>query len=83
MIKKNNLEYPFVIYPAEEGGYVAEVPSLKGCLAQGETLEETLSELRIVTNLWIESALDNGEKLPNTKLEIENFKKKISSLEII
>ncbi|MGI8668270.1 MAG: type II toxin-antitoxin system HicB family antitoxin [Aridibacter sp.] len=77
------MEYPFVIYPAEEGGYVAEVPSLKGCLAQGETLEETLSELRIVTNLWIESALDNGEKLPNTKLEIENFKKKISSLEII
>lgn len=83
MSKKNNLEYPFVIYPAEEGGYVAEVPSLKGCLAQGETLEETLSEIKIVTELWVESALDNGEKLPNIKLEVENFKKKIRNLEII
>jgi antitoxin HicB len=30
------LNYPIVIYPCDEGGYVAEVPALKGCLAQGE-----------------------------------------------
>jgi predicted RNase H-like HicB family nuclease len=28
---KSALKYPIVIYPAEEGGYVAEVPALKGC----------------------------------------------------
>ena len=36
------MQYPIVIYPCEEGGYVAEIPALKGCLAQGETLEEVL-----------------------------------------
>jgi hypothetical protein len=32
--------YPIVIYPYDEGGYVAEIPALKGCLAQGETLPD-------------------------------------------
>jgi antitoxin HicB len=41
--------YPIIIYPCEKGGYVAEIPALKGCLAQGETLPETLQELEIVT----------------------------------
>lgn len=36
--------YPVVIYPAEKGGYVAEVPALKACLAQGETPAECLRE---------------------------------------
>ncbi len=29
------MNYPMVIYPCEEGGFVAEIPALKGCLAQG------------------------------------------------
>lgn len=44
------VKYPFVIYPALEGGYVTEIPALKGCLAQGETLEE----LETVENLRLE-----------------------------
>lgn len=32
------MNYPIVIYPCDEGGYVAEVPALKGCLAQGEKI---------------------------------------------
>ena len=39
--------YPIVIYPCPEGGFVAEIPALKGCLAQGETIAETLEELNI------------------------------------
>jgi predicted RNase H-like HicB family nuclease len=38
------MNYPIVIYPCEEGGFVAEIPALKGCLVQGETLEDTLQE---------------------------------------
>lgn len=34
-----------VIHEAEEGGYWAEVPSLPGCLAQGESFEELLTHL--------------------------------------
>jgi antitoxin HicB len=56
--------YPIIIYPAEEGGYVAEVPALKGCLAQGETLIECLQELKTVETLWIDSARRNNRKIP-------------------
>lgn len=73
------VKYPFVIYPAEEGGYVAEVPALRGCLAQGETLEETLNELAVVTELWIETAEKYGEKLPNVETEIERVKQKLAA----
>lgn len=57
--------YPIVIYPCEEGGFVAEVPALKGCLAQGETLEETLEELITVRTLWLETAEKHGQELPD------------------
>jgi antitoxin HicB len=38
---------------------------LKGCLAQGETLEEALAELKIVTNIWLETAEKYGQTLPD------------------
>lgn len=60
----SELNYPIVIYPAEEGGYVAEVPALKGCLAQGETQAECLKELEKVQKLWLESARRNKERIP-------------------
>ena len=59
------MKYPIVIYPAEEGGYVAEVPALKGCLAQGDTLLECLEELEVVQTLWLESAKRHKEKVPS------------------
>jgi predicted RNase H-like HicB family nuclease len=60
-----------VTYPSAEGGYLPEIPALKGCLAQGETLSETLEELAIVEALWIETARKNGIKLPGAEKEIK------------
>ncbi len=68
------MQYPIVIYPCEEGGYVAEIPALKGCLAQGETIEEVLGELKIVTDLWLETAEKYGQKLPDVQGSIEKMK---------
>jgi antitoxin HicB len=68
------MNYPIVIYPCEEGGYVAEVAALKGCLAQGETLQEALAELTTVTTLWIETAEKHGQSLPDIDCEIEKVK---------
>ncbi|PSB57804.1 type II toxin-antitoxin system HicB family antitoxin [Chamaesiphon polymorphus] len=68
------MQYPIVIYPCEEGGYVAEIPALKGCLAQGETIEEVLGELKIVTDLWLETAEKYGQKLPDVAGSIEKMK---------
>jgi predicted RNase H-like HicB family nuclease len=68
------MNYPIVIYPCEEGGYVAEVPALKGCLAQGETLSETLEELEIITELWLETAKRQGQLLPDVEGAIQKVK---------
>lgn len=68
------MNYPIVIYPSDEGGYVAEVPALRGCLAQGETLSETLEELENITKLWIETAKKKGQILPNVDSAIEKVK---------
>jgi antitoxin HicB len=70
----DQLNYPIVIYPCDEGGFVAEVPALKGCLAQGETLAETLEELAIVKQLWLETAQKHGSTLPSVTHAIEKVK---------
>lgn len=68
------MNYPIVIYPCDEGGYVAEVPALQGCLAQGDTLPETLEELEIIMNLWIETAKRKGHILPDVEGAIQRVK---------
>ena len=74
-----NVKYPFVIYPASEGGYVAEIPALKGCLAQGETLDDTLDELETVEKLWLESAVGAGLEVPTVLVEIERVKERLAA----
>jgi predicted RNase H-like HicB family nuclease len=68
------MHYPTVIYPCKEGGYVAEIPALKGCLGQGETIEAALNELKLVSNLWLETAEKYGQKLPELADSIEKVK---------
>ncbi len=62
---ETSIKYPIIIYPCEEGGFVAEVPALKGCLAQGETIGECLAELEKVMQLWIETAQRHNQPLPS------------------
>lgn len=68
------MKYPVIIYPADEGGYVAEVPSLKGCLAQGETIDSCLTELEAVLELWLETAKNNKLKIPTASSIINRIK---------
>ena len=72
------LRYPIIIYPADEGGYVAEVPALKGCLAQGETQAECLDELNTVQTLWIESARRNRQKIPTPSEALAQLRKLVA-----
>lgn len=51
--------------PAEEGGgFVARVPDLPGCLADGETPAEALANAYDAIACWIEAALENGRDVP-------------------
>ncbi len=68
------MNYPIVIYPCEEGGFFAEVPALRGCMSQGETLEETLQELMTVQQLWLETAQKHGQNLPDIQQAINQVK---------
>ena len=42
------MEYTILVYRAEEGGFWAEVPALPGCYSQGETIEETMENVKEV-----------------------------------
>ena len=46
-----------VLYPdPEDGGFVAEVPSLPGCVSEGSTREEALANARDAIEEWTEAA---------------------------
>ncbi|WP_066376670.1 MULTISPECIES: type II toxin-antitoxin system HicB family antitoxin [unclassified Anabaena] len=59
-----NLPYPVTLYPDPEAGYVAQIKDLPGCLTQGETLEETMTNINEARELWIETAYEAGDNIP-------------------
>ncbi len=64
--------YRIEIEPDPEGGYVAWIKELPGCLTYGETLEEVLKMLDEAKELYIETAIKRGKKLPEPMAE-RNF----------
>ena len=55
----------------EDGGWIAEVPSLPGCVSQGESKEEALSEVQDAIAAWITAAVADGRKVPEDTLNAE------------
>ncbi|MEX2317955.1 MAG: type II toxin-antitoxin system HicB family antitoxin [Pirellulales bacterium] len=49
----------------EDGGWVTEVPSLPGCISQGETREEALANARDAIETWIDGATCCGMEIPS------------------
>jgi predicted RNase H-like HicB family nuclease len=47
------MTFKAIVHTAEEGGFWAEVPSLPGCVTQGETLDEIRANLREAIELWV------------------------------
>ena len=60
-----NRKYPITLYPDDEGGYVAEIKDLPGCLTQGDTLEETMNNINEAKELWIETAYEASDEIPS------------------
>jgi len=59
-----NLNYPITTYEDEEGGYVAEIKELRGCITQGETLEDLYDLIDDAKNAWIAAAFEQGIEIP-------------------
>ena len=56
-----------IYWSAEDEAYVAEVPELPGCAADGTTYRQALANAEVVIREWIESAKDLGRAIPETK----------------
>jgi predicted RNase H-like HicB family nuclease len=70
-----------LIHEAEEGGFWAEVPSLPGCFTEGETLEETLANLREAILCGLGHTLEiTRSETPSQQDDSEARKKLIYSL---
>lgn len=61
-------KYEIILYWSEEDGtYIAEVPELKGCMADGPTAREALSNVEVVIQEWIETSKSLGRTIPEPK----------------
>ena len=58
------MKYRVLIGPDEDGVFVAEVPSLPGCVTQGKTREEALANAKEAIALYLESLEAHGEPVP-------------------
>jgi len=56
-----------VLEPSEEGGYTAIVPSLPGCISEGDTKEEALKNIREALELYLEPVEDDKIFAPNAE----------------
>ena len=62
------MKYEVIIYCSEEDeAFIAEVPELPGCAADGETYQEALQNLEIIMQEWIETANALGRPIPQPK----------------
>lgn len=61
-------KYEIVIYWSEEDqAFIAEVPELAGCMADGESYQQALANAEIVIQEWIETAKEIGRAIPKPK----------------
>ena len=61
-------KYEIIIFWSEEdGSFVAEVPELAGCMADGQTYQEALANAEKVIQEWIETAGELGRPIPQPR----------------
>jgi predicted RNase H-like HicB family nuclease len=60
-----------VLYPGEDGYWIAECPSLPGCISQGSTKSETLTNIREAIEGWLETAQAHGQAIPEERFEVQ------------
>ena len=53
------MKFKVVLEPSDEGGYTVHVPSLPGCISEGDTVEEALSNIREAIELHLEPVEDD------------------------
>lgn len=61
-------KYEIIIYWSHaDNSFIAEVPELPGCMADGQTTREVLHNIEIIMGEWIETAKELGKSIPEPK----------------
>lgn len=58
------MRYTVILEREPDGGSVATVPALPGCVSQGETREEALANIREAADLYLEDCIAAGDPVP-------------------
>jgi predicted RNase H-like HicB family nuclease len=67
-LEKLDKKYEIIIFwSSEDNGYVAEVPELLGCMADGKTYQEALCNVEQIIEEWIETATKFGRPIPQPR----------------
>ncbi|MBI5731179.1 MAG: type II toxin-antitoxin system HicB family antitoxin [Ignavibacteriales bacterium] len=61
-------KYEVIIYWSEDDqAYIAEIPELPGCAADGVTYSDALKNVEVIIQEWIETAQNQGRDIPKPK----------------
>ena len=61
-------KYEIIIFWSEEDdAYLAEIPELPGCMADGQTYREALEKAEVIIREWIETAEELGRPIPSPR----------------
>jgi predicted RNase H-like HicB family nuclease len=58
------MRYTVILEQEADGGFVAHVPALPGCVTQGDTRTEVLTNIREAIELYVDDCRDAGDPVP-------------------
>lgn len=58
------MRYTVILERERDGGYIASVPALPGCVSQGDTRDEAVKNIREAVDLYIEDCIASGDPVP-------------------
>ena len=65
---KPDIRYEIILYWSDQdAAFIAEVPELPGCMADGPTYAAAVAEAEVVIQMWIETARELGRDIPEPK----------------
>ena len=62
---RSAMRYTVVLEQEDDGGYVANVPALPGCVSQGDNRIEVLANIREAIELYVEDCRNSGDPIPS------------------
>jgi antitoxin HicB len=80
MTKPNLNDYQFTVRPLskqEGGGYLVEYPDIPGCMSDGETIEEAISNCREALRDCVDVFRESGRKLPKPSIEAAQWRQRL------